>query len=282
MWEPRGHADMYGAVLTPPVTPDGHFGVFFMHNEGYSTMCGHAIIALVKFAIETGLIQYPEDGLIRIDAPPGRINAFAEMDGNNVVKSSFHNVPSFVLLQDQTVDVPDFGKVRIDVAYGGTFYAFVDADEMGIDLVPKQVTRLIDLGKKIKKAVVRNFDIVHPFEADLSFLYGIIFTGKPNDVSHHSRNVCVFANGEVDRSATGSGVSARAALHAVKDGLQPGEKLVIESLIDTTMDVEIAEMTTFGPYSAVIPKVSGTAFFTGQHHFFVDPDDPLKEGFLIR
>lgn len=282
MWEPRGHADMYGAVLTPPVTPDGHFGVFFMHNEGYSTMCGHAIIALVKFALETGLVQYPKDGLIRIDAPPGRIDAFAEMKGNKVVKSSFHNVPSFVLLQDKTVDVPGFGNIRFDVAYGGTFYAFVDADEIGLELVSQQISRIIDLGRKIKKAVVRNFDILHPFEADLSFLYGTIFTGKPKDGKHHSRNVCVFANGEVDRSATGSGVSARAALHAVKDGLETGKRLVIESLIDTTMDVEIADVTSFGPYSAVIPKVAGTAFFTGQHRFLIDPDDPLKEGFLIR
>ena len=282
IWEPRGHADMYGAVLTPPVTPDGHFGVFFMHNEGYSKMCGHAIIALVKFVIETGLIQYPQDGVIRIDAPPGRINAFAEMDGSTVVKSSFYNVPSFVLFQDQTVDVPGLGKVNFDVAYGGTFYAFVDADSIGIELEPRQITRIIDLGRQIKKAVARNFDIVHPFEADLSFLYGTIFTGKPKDENHHSRNVCVFANGEVDRSATGSGVSARAALHAAKDGLKPGEKLVIESLIDTTMDVEISEVTSFGPYSAVIPKVAGTAFFTGQHCFLIDPDDPLKEGFLIR
>jgi len=282
MWEPRGHADMYGAVLTPPVTPDGHFGVFFMHNEGYSTMCGHAIIALVKFALETGLIQYPEDGLIRIDAPPGRINAFAEMKGRKVVRSSFHNVPSFVLLQDKTVDVPEFGTVRFDVAYGGTFYAFVDADEIGLELLPRNITRIIDLGRKIKKAVVRNFDIVHPFEADLSFLYGTIFTGKPKDENRHSRNVCVFANGEVDRSATGSGVSARAALHALKDGLLPGEKLVIESLIDTTMTVEIADVTSFGPYSAVVPKVEGEAFFTGQHRFLIDPDDPLREGFLIR
>ena len=282
IWEPRGHADMYGTVLTPPVTPDGHFGVFFMHNEGYSTMCGHAIIALVKFVIETGLIQYPQDGLIRIDAPPGRINAFAEMNGNTVVKSSFHNVPSFVLFQDQAVDVQGLGNVNFDVAYGGTFYAFVDADSIGIELESRQITRIIDLGRKIKKAVARNFDIVHPFEADLSFLYGTIFTGKPKDENHHSRNVCVFANGEVDRSATGSGVSARAALHAVKDGLKPCEKLVIESLIDTTMDVEITEYTSFGPYSAVIPKVAGTAFFTGQHRFLIDPNDPIKEGFLIR
>jgi proline racemase len=282
MWEPRGHADMYGAVLTAPVTPDGHLGVFFMHNEGYSTMCGHAIIALVKFALETGLVEYPDDGMIRMDAPPGRIVAFAEMEDKKVVKTSFLNVPSFVLLEDKIVHVPGVGEVRLDVAYGGAFYAFVDAGAVGLELTTRQMPRIIDLGKKIKKAVARSFDIVHPFEADLSFLYGTIFTGKAENEKHHSRNVCVFANGEVDRSATGSGVSARAALHAKKDGLEKGEKLVIESIIGTTMEVEIAGVTSFGPYPAVIPKVSGTAFFTGQHRFLIDPDDPFREGFFIR
>jgi trans-L-3-hydroxyproline dehydratase len=135
---------------------------------------------------------------------------------------------------------------------------------------------------QIKRSVMKQQQIKHPFEEDLSFLYGTIFTGKPINPSRDSRNVCIFANGEVDRSATGSGVSARAALHLARGELNPGEIMEIESILGTTMEVEIAELTTFGPHNAVIPRVSGTASFTGTNNFYFDPEDPLKEGFIIR
>jgi len=126
------------------------------------------------------------------------------------------------------------------------------------------------------------FPIRHPFEEDLSFLYGTIFTGPSENPSHHSRNVCIFAEGEVDRSATGSGVSARAALHYAKGELQLGELITVENIIGSTMTVEVAELTKFGPYEAVIPEVSGTASIIGRHEFFFDPEDTLKEGFIFR
>ena len=129
---------------------------------------------------------------------------------------------------------------------------------------------------------MENFEIKHPYEEDLSFLYGTIFTGKAKDPKHHSRNVCIFAEGEVDRSSTGSGVSARAAIHWLKDGLKPEEEITIESILDTTMTVKVVEQTTYGEHKAVIPEVSGTANITGQNSFCFDPDDKLKEGFIFR
>lgn len=283
MWEPRGHADMYGAVITEPTTPDCDFGTFFLHNEGYSTMCGHAMIALVKLMLESGAIKKDEnDPEIRIDAPPGRITARAELGDGVVQRTSFENVPSFVLMHDQEIEVKGLGKVTFDVAYGGAFYAFVEAEPLGLQLHSCDYNLLIDAGRRIKHAVMNNFEIVHPFEEDLGFLYGTIFTGKAQQPSHHSRNVCIFAEGEVDRSPTGSGVSARAAIHHMKDGLLPGQTITIESILDTLMDVKIKEVVDYGPHHAVIPEVSGTASFTGRNTFWFDPADPLKEGFIFR
>lgn len=282
LWEPRGHSDMYGAIITEPVTPDGDFGTFFLHNEGYSTMCGHAMIALVKLMLDTGMISKkgnrPE---ILIDAPPGRITAYGVKDGNSTTRSFFRNVPSFVLMSGQAAHVPEIGSVVFDVAYGGAFYAFVDASALGFRLEPDEYPRLVDAGMRIKLAVMDQFPIIHPFEPDLSFLYGTIFIGQPVNPQNHSRNVCVFANGEVDRSPTGSGVSARAALHHFKNQLLPGNPITIESIIGTTMTVEIIATTEFGAYPAIIPEVSGCASFTGRHEFFIDPSDPLAGGFFL-
>jgi len=283
MWEPRGHADMYGAVITEPFSDGSDFGAFFMHNEGYSTMCGHAIIALSKYVLEMGLIKKAEkDPILRIDAPPGVIISQAFRNDDIVEKTSFLNVPSFLLIRDEKLIVEGLGEISFDVAYGGAFYAFCNADEFGLKLDESHYNNLIDAGKKIKHAVMKKFQITHPFESDLSFLYGTIFIGKAYDPENHSRNVCIFANGELDRSATGSGLSARAALHHAKGELKLGEKITIESILGTTMDVEVKDTIKYGPHDAVIPEVSGTAFFIGRNEFWFDPDDPLREGFIFR
>jgi len=277
MWEPRGHADMYGAVISSSL--DADLDVFFLHNEGYSTMCGHAVIALTKFAVETQLVNKSE---LEINVPAGRVHARATVENGIVREASFRNVPSFVYLRDQTVPIDGIGRIRFDVAYGGAFYAFVEAKDVAVELTPGHSNRLIDLGRRIKQAVMSEFPIKHPFEDDLSFLYGTIFTGLPQIAAHHSRNVCIFADGELDRSATGSGVSARAALHHAKGELGLNERIVIESILGSTMSVEIVELTKFGTYEAVIPEVSGTASFIGLNEFYFDPDDPLSRGFLLR
>jgi len=283
MWEPRGHADMYGAILTPPDDEGADFGVFFIHNEGYSTMCGHAIIALVTLVLETGMIQgrgnSPE---IRIDAPAGRIVAWAELQAGRVKRVHFRNVPSFVAGPQKSIDVPGLGRVEYEIAFGGAFYAFCQAPALGLILKEKSVDALIDAGRRIKLAVAAADPVQHPFEPDLSFLYGTIFIGPAEQVGHHSRNVCIFADGEVDRSPTGTGVSARAALHVAHGELALGQTITIESLIGSTMTVKALEKTKFGPYPAVIPEVSGQAWITGRHTFCFAPDDPQNRGFILR
>ncbi|MGE5223385.1 MAG: proline racemase family protein [Omnitrophica WOR_2 bacterium] len=283
MWEPRGHADMYGAIVTEPVTPDGDLGVLFLHNEGYSTMCGHGIIGLGKVLLDAGILKkegdHPE---IRMDTPAGRVVATAHRINDIVTEVSFLNVPSFVYVLDREVDVPGMGRVRYDVAFGGAVYAFVRADEVGVGLQPEDYHQLIDFGMRIKRAVMSDLDIEHPFEKDLGFLYGTIFTGPPLERSHHSRNVCIFAEGEVDRSPTGTGVSARAALHHARGELKLGEPFTVESILNTCFTGRAIQTTKFGGYDAVIPEVSGTASIVGLNRLVFDPDDPLINGFILR
>jgi len=281
MWEPRGHADMYGAVISSSYNAD--FDVFFLHNEGYSTMCGHAIIALTKLVLETGMIKKEgnKPSLI-INVPCGQVKATARWENGIITDMSFINVPSFLYMRDKEIEVAGIGKVKFDIAYGGAFYAFVNADELGLGMLPENYHLLIDYGRRIKNAVMKDFEIKHPFEDDLSFLYGTIFTGKPQNEINHSRNVCIFAEGEVDRSATGSGVSARAALQFAKGELLIGETISIESITGSIMTVSVVETTTYGKYDAVLPKIGGTASITGQHEFYIDPKDPFKNGFIFR
>ncbi|UCD75777.1 MAG: proline racemase family protein [Phycisphaerales bacterium] len=283
MFEPRGHANMYGCLPTAPVTPDGDLGVLFMHNEGFSTMCGHGIIALTTVAIETGMIAASGDEqVIRYDTPAGRVTATAHLRDGRVRKVSFINVPSFLLARDLEVSVPDLGVVRCDIAFGGAFYAYVDAEPLGLDLVPANHARIIDIAMRIKRAVMQSYEIVHPDgSGDLNFLYGTILVQPASDPLH-SRNVCVFADGEVDRSPTGTGVSGRAAIHHARGELAVGQTITIESLIGTSFDVRAVETTTVGGRPAIIPEVTGSSYLTGRHEFLIDPDDPLRGGVLLR
>lgn len=281
IWEPRGHADMYGAVITPSADADAD--VFFLHNEGYSTMCGHAIIALTKLVLETGMVRSAgQQTEVVFNVPAGKVYARGVVEDEKIIETRFRNVPSFLYLQDEQVEVQGLGTVGFDVAYGGAFYAFVDAEPLGLSLTADNYSRLIDYGRRIKQSVAANFPINHPSEPDLSFLYGTIFVGPASDSHHHSRNVCVFADGEVDRSPTGTGVSARAAIHHARGELRLNEKITIESILGSVMNVQVVETTRFGDYEAVIPEVGGTASIIGRNEFYFDPDDPFREGFILR
>ena len=283
MWEPRGHADMYGCIVTPPVSADADFGVLFLHNEGYSTMCGHGIIAVTKVAVETGLVARQEPVTrVKIDAPAGLITAFVQIGGQKIDRVYFQNVPSFVLAMDEEIEVPQLGKVKYDIAFGGAFYAFVDAASVGLTCDESDFRAQIEKGMSIKRAIMQHRQIPHPFEEDLSFLYGTIFTAPPKKSTNHSRNVCIFAEGEVDRSPTGTGVSARAALHFARGEVALDESIVIESIIGSEFSVKAIRETQFGPHKAVIPEVSGSAFITGRHEFLLNPQDDLVDGFILR
>ena len=292
MWEPRGHADMYGCIVGPPTTEDGHFSVLFTHNEGFSTMCGHGIVGVVTVLAEIGAL--PEGLLgrqshsVRIDTPAGRVEARADVSGGRVRAVSFENVPSFALRLGAEVDVRGVGVCRYDLAYGGAFYAYVDADDFGLRLEPSETARLVEAGRAVKRAVQAADPPVHPDDPDLGFVYGTIFVGPAHDSGGaggppaHSRNVCVFADGEVDRSPTGTGVSGRLALHRARGEIGVGEEIEIESILGTRFRGRILRESRVGEHAAVVPEVTGQAWITGRGELLVSPDDPLREGFLLR
>jgi trans-L-3-hydroxyproline dehydratase len=283
LWEPRGHADMYGCVITPAVTDEADFGVLFLHNEGYSSMCGHGIIAITKLVFELDLLPIKEPiSTVRIDTPSGMVTSFARVENNKVSSVYFHNVPSYVEELDAVVDVPEIGEVRYDLAFGGAFYAYVNAVDVGLECTPDYFDQLITKGMQIKRAVMSSRKFNHPFEKDLNFLYGTIFIGPPLDKKNDSRNVCVFAEGQVDRSPTGSGVSGRLAIHYARGEVDIDQPIVIESIIGSKFTSRVFETTKFGSFDAIIPEVEGRSFITGQNEFVIDPDDPLKNGFILR
>jgi proline racemase len=291
MWEPRGHADMYGCIIVAPERSDSVFGVIFLHNEGYSTMCGHAMIALAKVAVEAGVVPLVEPvTTFAVDAPCGQIKLFAAVKQGQVQHCWFHNVPSFVVASEQQLQLPGFGDIRYTLAYGGAFYAYVDAASIGLSLAMENHRQIIELGQRIKVALTQQLTIEHSLAADLNFLYGTIFTGAalPHQESTHAiatadmRNVCVFADGELDRSPTGSGVSGLAAILQQQGQLALGETLVIESIVGSRFQLSIVEQLQCGPYQAVIPRVQGQAYVTGRQQFYLDPQDPFAEGFIFR
>jgi trans-L-3-hydroxyproline dehydratase len=280
MWEPRGHADMYGGWLGPPVEEDSDLSVLFLHNEGFSTMCGHGIIALSKVVLDTGILPAIEpETVLRVDTPAGQIVSRSRVVDGVVTGTSFRNVVSFADL-DATVDVTGLGRVRYDLGFGGAFYAFVDSDSVGVDL--DDAPALVSMGRLIKDAVTVSRPIVHPDHDDLGFLYGVIFTGMARDPSHHSRHVCVFADGEVDRSPTGTGVSARLAILFARGEVSIGEDITVESIVGSTFTGRVVETTDVAGGPAVIPEIEGTAHITGRAELWLDPADDLGTGFLIR
>ncbi len=286
MWEPRGHFNMYGAVLTSPVTSEADVGVLFLHNEGYSTMCGHGVIALVTKLVKIGAIlpKGPRTS-VTLDTPAGLVRATAHLDSNGQVERvSFLNVPSFVYARNVEPGLPIYGNLVVDIAFGGAFYAILSAERVGLRVLPEATEQLVTAGEAIKRAVNARLSITHPSEEDLGFLYGTILTDAPQYPAHHSRNICVFANAEVDRSPTGTGVSARLALHAARGEIADEQLIVIESLLGamSTFSGRIAGRAAVGPYDAIIPEVSGTAFLTGRHEFIIEAADQLGQGFLLK
>jgi proline racemase len=282
MLEPRGHADMYGALFTEPVTVDGHAGVLFMHNEGWSTMCGHGIIAATTIALDRGLIT-STGAEVRYDTPAGRVvarghRASAE-HGSRVRSVSFVNVPSFVFEAGLPIVVGG-RTLRADVAFGGAFYAIVDAEAAGIPLLPARLPELRNLGMNIAREVERVRRVVHPLDDGLTGIYGTIFTGPPQGEAD-LRNVTVFADAEVDRSPCGTGTAAVMAVLSEMGVLTDDLPFVHESIVGTTFTGRVVSRQRVGERDAIVPSIEGSAWVTGEHAFHIDGDDPLRAGFRL-
>lgn len=282
--EPRGHADMYGCFVTDPQDEDGDLGVVFFHNAGYSTACGHGTIALVTWALESGRIAYSKDetGVV-VDAPSGRLYTTAKVVGDNVTSVRFRNVPSYVQATNVKVDSAA-GSLLADISYGGAFYASVDCADVGLGVEPKNLNRLIELGREIKLNLENEHDVVHPEDPRLGGVYGVIFFERLPDEEGKlcQRNVTIFANGEVDRSPCGSGTSARLAILDASGELPRGEGFIHRSIVDSVFNAAVVGAGYVGERAAVITEVEGSAYITGHHEFLLDPEDPLGTGFTLR
>jgi proline racemase len=283
MLEPRGHADMYGALLTPPERAGSDAGVLFMHNEGYSTMCGHGVIAVTKIALERGLIVPRTAGRVVLDTPAGQVVARADGSGATaprVGRVSFRNVPSFVL--HAAVPVRVNGRtVTADVAFGGAFYAIVDSEAAGVPIARERLADLRRTGMAIKAAVETAVRVEHPDEPGLRGLYGTIFTGPANTPSADLRNVTIFADAEVDRSPCGTGTSALMAVLAAMGILDREQTFTSESIIGTLFRGRVLSNVQVGDLAAIEPEIEGEAYIVGESTFFLEDEDPLRFGFRL-
>ncbi|AKI02507.1 proline racemase [Hoeflea sp. IMCC20628] len=284
MFEPRGHADMYGALLVEPDLPGADLAVLFMHNEGYSTMCGHAIVALGRYAVDQGLVPPGKHvTVVNIECPCGLVRAEVAMRDGKATEVSFESVPSFLFARDKALTLGNWGKVSFDIAYGGAFYALADARQFGLKFGRDPVAGFVDAADALTREIQKTIRLSHPDADDLAFLYGTILTdGRDAWTDQPTRNVCVFADRQVDRSPTGSGVTARlAAMHA-RGQIGIGQERTFQSTIGSRFSGAVASVTSCGAHAAITARVSGRAFYSGKAEFTVEDDDPLAAGFLVR
>lgn len=279
--EPRGHAGMYGVLLAEPDHPEADLAVLFMHTGGYSTMCGHAVLCLGRWAVESGRVpaQEPETR-VNIQCPCGLVRTRVEVAGGRAGAVRFESVPAFALALDRTVEVAGLGALAVDVGYGGAFYAVAAAAALGLDLEAAPLARLTDAAAAVSEAVAGQVPLAHPDDPDLAFLYGTILTDGGDGLERPSRNVCVFAGRQVDRSPTGSGVTARIALACARGAAVPGEARGFLSLTDSLYTGRPLARAACGEHEAVTVEVGGRAYATGTAAFTAEDDDPLRDGFL--
>jgi proline racemase/trans-L-3-hydroxyproline dehydratase len=286
-FEPRGHADMYGGLITPPDDEGAHFGALFWHKDGFSTACGHGTIALGAWAVSSGLvgdIQQEEVVDVVVDVPSGRVTARVHAEHGVVGDVDFVSVPSYVIAQDVPVETGR-GHVRVDVAYGGAIYAQVRAADLGLAVKADSLQQLIAAAREVKRALTDSPLARHDEDDRLSGIYGTILyddLGRDPDGSLRQRNVTVFADGEVDRSPCGSGTASRVALLAETGRLADGQRLVHESIVGSEFCARVEQKVGAAGRPAVVPVITGRAHQTGEHVFMVDPHDPLVPGFVLR
>ncbi|XP_072049433.1 trans-L-3-hydroxyproline dehydratase-like isoform X2 [Amphiura filiformis] len=285
MLEPRGHYDMYGAILVSPDLPGADIGVLFTHNDGYSTMCGHAVIALGRYVIDYGHVKATEpETEVNIQCPCGLVKAFVQVTDGRTGQVRFHSVPAFAFATDLDVDVVGHGKVTVDIGYGGAFYAFVSAERFGLDVRKSRTRDIVDAATAVSNAVKEQVKLRHPDDKDLAFLYGTIITDGNDEWSDEpTANMCVFAKAQVDRSPTGSGVTARIALQYHKKLITLNQKRTFESgACGSRFTGSAVKDTKCGEFSAVVVEVCGHGYYTGEASFTREDNDQIKNGFLLK
>ncbi|MGH6930256.1 MAG: proline racemase family protein, partial [Dongiaceae bacterium] len=284
MFGPRGHFDMYGVIPVEPDLPEADLAVLFMHNEGYSTMCGHAVIALGRWAVDSGRVARREpETPVANQCPCGLVRARVAIEDGKAGAVRFESVPAFAFAFDVPVEVPGAGAVSVDIGYGGAFYAFLPAARFGLDVRRSPTRDLVDASASVTEAVKRQVRLDHPDDPDLAFLYGTILTDGADAWSEApTANICVFAAREVDRSPTGSGVTARIALQHARGLIGIGQERRFESVTGTLFTGKALRAVTAGRFPAVTVEVGGRAHYTGTSRFTLEENDAIGRGFLLK
>jgi len=283
MREPRGHNDMFGAIITEPTIPEADLGVIFTDCGGYLTGCGHGSIGVATVAVELGWVKATEPSTtVLLDTPSGLVKANVHVQNGGVKGVTIRNVPSFLYEPNVQLSVPSLGDVRLDISFGGNFFALVNAGQLGIKIDPANTERLIDIGIKIKTAINEEVKVNHPLLKYINKVELVELYGKPTHPEAHSKNIVVFGVGQADRSPCGTGTSARMAELHTKGKLKLNEEFVYESIAGTIFRGKLVEETRVGRFKAVVPEITGNAYITGLNQLVLDPDDPLKHGFLLK
>lgn len=279
--EPRGHRGIMAAVVTEPVSPDGAFGLFYMDARRYPFLCGHATIGAVVTLVESGALSVREgEQTITVDTPSGPLAAHTQVTAGRVDAVAIDMVPSFVFDTGLTVDVPGFGTVPVDLVCVGGFFAMVSAQAVGIELVPANSGRLIDLGMAIIEAANRKFSVRHPERPEVRSVDVTEFYDE-DPASHTGRNVVVYGESHMDRSPCGTGTTAKMTLLHHHGRLAPGDVYHNASPLGTQFAGRIVRTEAIGDFAGIVGQIRGNAQITGFHQFVLDPRDPFQEGFLL-
>lgn len=282
MYEPRGHSSMSGSIVTQPTVPGADIGIVFIEVSGCLPMCGHGTIGTCTVLIETGILpaKEPFTDLV-LDTPAGIVKARVEVEGASVKGVTIQNVPSFLYLKDVEVEVPEHGRIVVDVSYGGNFYAILPAEMVGLPIEPAYSSDLIRAGQRIRAALNAAVQVAHPENPYINTISHVMFTGPATDPEAHAKNTVMYGPAGLDRSPCGTGTSARMAQLHARGELPLGRRFVHESIIGSLFQGELVEETRVGEYAAVVPTIRGRAYITGFNTIVVDPDDPFPRGFLL-
>ncbi len=281
MFEPRGHDMMSGSILYPATRPDCDIAILFIETSGCLPMCGHGTIGTVTMALEQGLVKAKTPGKLRLDTPAGVVEAYYTEDAGRITRVKLVNIPSYLHATDVALDVEGFGALKVDIAYGGNFYAIVDPQENFRDLADIQPSDILRWSPAVRKAVNATIDLIHPENPTIRGCRHVLWTGKPTRPEATARNAVFYGDKAIDRSPCGTGTSARIAQWAAKGKLKPGQDFVHESIIGSLFTGRIEGETTVGGRPAVIPSVEGWAVMTGLNTIFVDSHDPFAHGFVL-
>ncbi len=293
--EPRGYPAANCNLILPATHPDAQAGYVIMEQTEYPGMSGTNTIAVATVLIETGMVPSREGTTeLVLESPAGLIAVRAEVEGGKVKRVTFENVPAFAVHLDASVEVPELGTVKVDVAYGGMFYVIADADQVGLSLAPDEAREITRVGEMIKAATQEQLTVpVHPENSDIRGVTIAQLSAPSRRPEVHRKNAVIVSTGKLDwerpgtwtgaldRSPCGTGTSAKMAVMWAKGQLPLGQDFVHEGILGTTFTGRLVRETRVGEYDAVVPTISGTAWITGFAQYVVDPDDPFPNGFTV-